>query len=697
LTGIGEPTRVNAQVVSSEFFPLLGVPPLLGRTISAEDDRPKAPDVAVLSYRMWQRRFGGDQGIVGRYMRLSDRPVQIIGVMPASFRFVYQDTELWRPLQLDRTQHWRDEGRFINVVARLRPEATVASARAELEAIARRLAATYAYNKNTGVRIAPLREELTGQVSTTLVALYAAVGVLLSIACFNVTNLLLARAASRRREMAIRTSLGAGPAAILRQLLAESLSLSLAGGLLGTALARWCLDALVAFAPPDLLRVPALTVDGRVLIYAVAVSLLTGLAVGLVPAVLGERQSVVAILRASGPAVTQSHRVRQALVVGQVALTVVLLSGASLLIRTVIALNHSDTGLDKHNLLTMDVALPPARYDGDRTITFYAQLLESIRALPGVEVAAAANSLPVIGEQQAGTVFHRLGTPERPLNELPYAAIRVVTSGYFRTLGIPVVRGREFTLIDDSNPDTGFIVNQAFVNAYLKDVNPLSVTLSAWMEEKNPYLPIIGVVGDVNEGSIRKAAEPTLFYSQRRLQQLAMTLLVRTAQPAALEKAATAAVHRIDRGLAVANVRTFETALSESVARERLGAIVSGAFAVSGLVLVSLGLYGVLAFLVTDRTKEIGIRIALGERLGRLMRSVIAGGLVLVGIGALLGIISSLLLLRYFDPLLFGVTPSDVSTYLGVIGLLTAVAVAASYLPARRASRVEPLVALRQD
>ncbi len=609
-----------------------------------------------------------------------------------------QETDLWRAFQLDRANRWREtDGRFVNVVARLKPDATLASARVDLESIARRLAATYEYNKKSSVRVASLREDLTGQVSTTLLALYAAVVVLLSIACFNVANLLLARAASRRREMAIRASLGAGRGAIVRQLLVESLLLSVIGGTLGIALARWSLDALVAFAPPDLLKVAAVTVDWRVLLYAVGMSVATGLVVGLVPALLAARESIVATLRASGPTVSQSHRVRQGLVIGQVALTVVLLSGAGLLTRTVLALARSDAGLDKRNLLTMDVALPSARYGADRTVAFYSQLTAALRALPGVQSAAAANSLPVIGSQQGGTVFHRLGTPLRPVSERPYTTIRVVTSGYFHTLGIPILRGREFTERDDTNPDAGFIVNEAFAKAYLAGLDPLAASLSVWMEEKNPYLPIIGVVGNVNEGSLRHAAEPTLFYSQCRMQQLAMTLLVRVPQPASMDKAAVAAVHRIDPGLAVAKVRTFESALSDSVARERLSAAVSGAFAVSGLLLASLGLYGVLAFLVTDRTKEIGIRIALGERLGRLMRSVIAGGLALVAAGAALGIAGSLLLLRSFGPLLFGVTPYDVSTYLGVLGLLAAVAAAASYLPARRAALVEPLVALRQD
>ena len=698
LTGVGEPARVNAQLVSSEFFPLLGVKPLLGRTVSEQDDRPNAPLVAVLSFDLWQRRFAGDPNVIGRVVQFNDRPVEIIGVMPATFRFVYQDNDIWCATRFDRQQHWREtDGRFISVVARLKEGTTIAAARAEMEGIAQRLAATYEFNKNTTVTLVPLREELTGQVHSSLLILYAAVGVLLSIACFNVANLLLARAASRRREIAIRTSLGAGRLAIVRQLLVESLLLAVIGGALGIALAHWSLGALLAFAPADLLRVSDLSVDRRVLVYAVGLSVLAGLVVGLVPAMLVARRSIVGSLRAGGPNVTVSPRVRQTLVVCQVAMTVVLLCGAGLLVRTVIALNRVNNGFDKHGVLTMRIGLPGIRYTPERRTAFYREAVAALRALPGVESAAAANSLAVIGAPRGGTVFHRLGTPELPINDRPAAVIRVATPGYFRTLRIPVLRGREFTEADDANPAPGFIVNEAFAKTYLSDVDPLAVSLSVWMENENPHLPVIGVVGNVSEGSVRDNPQPTLFYSHRRLQETEMTLLVRTSQPEALAKPAVAALHAIDPNLAVTKIRTFENALAESLARETLSALVSGAFAVSGLLLAALGLYGLLAFLVAERTKEIGLRIALGAQLGQLKRSVVGGGLRLVAIGAVIGVSTSLLLLRLFGTLLFGVTPYDPSTYATVLLLLCAVAALASYVPARRAARVEPLVALRQE
>jgi putative ABC transport system permease protein len=698
MTGVGDPVRLNGLQVSAEFFPLLGVPPLLGRVPSEADDRPNAPGVVVLSYQLWQRRFGGEAAIVGRVVQMNDRPFEVIGVMPQGFRFIFQDTDLWGAYRLDRAQAWRQtSGRFMNVVARLKPDTSIAAARADIDGLAQRLSTVHEFNKGTSVTMLPLRQELTGQVESSLLVLYAAVGVLLAIACFNVASLLLARASSRRRELALRSSLGAGQWAIVRQLLVESLLLAIAGGVLGVFLAGWTLDALVAFAPADLLRASELRVDRRIMFYALGLSIATGVIVGLVPAMMAARQSLIGSLRSSGSSVTQSPRLRQGLVVCQVAMTVVLLCGAGLLMQTVLALQGANNGLDRHGVLTMEVGLPPTRYPAPRRITFYQNAVAALRTLPGVASAAAANSLPVIGGPSGGTVFHRLGTPEVPINERPLAVIRVVTAGYFRALGIPVIRGREFVEADEAVPVPGFVVNQAFVNTFLKGLDPLGESLSVWMQSKNPHAPIIGVVGDVSEGGVRNAAEPTVFYSHGQLSQTSMTLFLRANQPAAQAAPAVAALRALDPNLAVSRIQTFDDAVAESLARDRLSALVSSAFALCALLLVSLGLYGLLAFLVTERTKELGIRIALGAHVGRLTRSVLGGGLMLVGVGAAIGLGGAFLLLRAIGTLLFGVTPQDLSTYAVVLGVLFTVAAAASYLPARRAARIEPLVALRQD
>ncbi|HEV2985146.1 MAG TPA: ABC transporter permease [Vicinamibacterales bacterium] len=704
LTGVGEPARLNAQLVSSEFFPLLGVTPLLGRTVSAQDDRPNAPVVVVLSYRLWQRRFGGDPNIISRVVQMNDRPAEIIGVMPASFRFIYLDNDVWGAARLNRNQPWRETaGRFLNAVGRVKADTTVAASRAELTGLAARLAATYDFNKNTTVDVVPLREALTGQVHTSLLVLYAAVALLLTIACFNVASLLLARAASRQREIAIRAALGAGRPAIVRQLLVESVLLALTGGVLGMFLARWSLDTLVAFAPADLLRASEITIDRRVLTYAIGLSLLTGVVVGLVPAVAVARRSIIAWTHAGGRVVTQSARIRQILVASQVALTVVLLCGSGLLVRTVMALNNANSGFDKRDLLTMEVQLPPARYNAERATSFYHAALSALREIPGVDAVAAANSLAVIGTPRGGTSFYRLGSGHS-VNERPSATsgdgaavIRVVSPGYFHALRIPVLRGREFGESDDANPTPGFIVNEAFARTFLSSTDPLKESLSVWMQDQNPYLPIIGVAGDVSEGSIRAGAKPTVFYSLRQMGILSLTFFMRTGQPTAIASNAVGAIHSLDKNLAVTKVRTVESAFAESLAREQLSATVSAAFALSGLLLAALGLYGLLAFLVAERTKEIGIRITLGARVNQLIRSVVGGGLGLVAIGAVIGVGGALVLFRLVGSLLFGVTPYDVSTYAAALTTLFTVAAVASYVPARRAARVEPVVALRQE
>jgi putative ABC transport system permease protein len=699
LAGAGEPRLVFAQQVSSEFFPLLGVAPLLGRTISDEDDRPNGPRVAVLSYRAWQDQLGGDRRAIGRTVQLDDEPYEIVGVMPAGFRFVREGVDVWTASQLDRHRPWRDtnEGRFIRVVGRLAAGETIGTARSEMEDIARRLAATHAFNKNTSVTVTPLREVLTGQVRTSVLALFAGVSVLLAIACFNVANMLLARTASRQREIAIRASLGAGRWAIARSVLLESLLLAGAGGALGLGLARWSLDALLAVAPTNLLGVSELFIDRRILIYAFGLSLSTGAIAGLASTILFARRSMADALRTRGSKAGHAPRVRQALVVVQVAMTVVLLCGAGVLVRTLIALDRAPIGFDARDVLTMRVAISPARYPDERPRDFYRQAVTRLRALPGIESVAVAASLPMIGIPRGGTRFQELGAPERPINDRPSTIVRMVAPGYFRTLRIPVRRGREFTEADNANPMAGFVVSETFARRYLSGRDALATSISVRMQDENPYLPIIGVVGDVSEGSVRVPPQPTVFYSHGRMPWAAMTLFVRGRQPELFVKPVTAALHELDPTLTVSNVRTFESALAESLARERISALISTSFGVGGLLLAALGLYGLLAYLVAERTKDIGIRIALGARLARITGSVVAGGLALVAIGAAIGVAGSLLLLRSLGTLLFGVTPYDAPTYVIVVVLLGVIAALASCLPARRAARIEPLTALRYE
>lgn len=653
----------------------------------------------MLSYRAWQEQMGGDRRAIGRTIRLDDLPYEIVGVMPAGFRFMREGVDLWTASRADRHRPWRESnaGRFLEVVARLAPDTTIGTARSEMEGVARRLAATHAFNKNTSVTLTPLREVLTGQVRTSVLVLFAGVGVLLAIACVNVASMLLAQSASRQREIAIRASLGAGRWSLARSVLAQSLLLAVAGGALGVAFARASLDALLAVAPASLLGVSELLVDRRVLVYAFGLSLATGAIAGLASTILFARRSMADALRTRGANAGHAPRVRQALVVVQVAMTVVLLCGAGILVRTLIALDRAPLGFDAHDVLTMRVAISPARYPGERPRDFYREALARLRALPGIESAAVAASLPMVGIPRGGTRFHQLGTPERPVNEQPSTVVRMVGPGYFRALRIPVLRGREFTDADNANPLAGFIVSETFARRYLSGRDPLAVSIAVRMQDENPYLPIIGVVGDVSEGSVRVAPQPTVFYSHGRMPWASMALFVRGRQPESLVKPVTAALRELEPALVVADVRAIEGALVESLARERISTLISTSFAAGGLLLAAIGLYGLLAYLVAERTKDIGIRIALGARLARITGSVVAGGLALVGMGAAIGVGGSLLLLRSLGTLLFGVTPYDAPTYLVVVVLLAVIAALASYLPARRAARIEPLMVLRQE
>jgi putative ABC transport system permease protein len=435
-----------------------------------------------------------------------------------------------------------------------------------------------------------------------------------------------------------------------------------------------------------------------VVAYAFGVSLVTGALAGLAPTMLFARRSTADASRARDSKGGHSPRVRQALVVVQVAMTVVLLCGAGVLVRTLVALNLASLGFEAHDVLTMRVGVSPVRYPDDRARDFYRDALTRLRALPGVESAAVAASLPMIGTPRGGTRFRQLGDdPERPVRELPSTVVRIVAPGYFRTLRIPVLRGREFTDADNESPMGGFVVNETFAAQYLAGRDPLATSISVRMQDDNPYLPIIGVVGDVSEGSVRVAPRPTVFYSHGRMPWTAMTLFVRGRRPESLVKSITAALHDLEPALVVSNVQTLDTAMAESLARERVSAVISASFGLGGLLLAALGLYGLLAYLVAERTKDIGIRIALGARLSRITGSVVAGGLGLVAIGAAIGVAGSLLLLRPLGALLFGVTPYDLRTYATVVALLGAIAAVASYLPARRAARIEPLSALRYE
>jgi putative ABC transport system permease protein len=721
LTGAGEPERLNGQNVSAEFFDLLRVRPSLGRTFTMDDDQPRAHRVVVVSDGFWRRRFGENPNIIGKTIELDANDYEIVGVMPTGFRFVSPDIDYWAPYGLSRAQDWRrNGGRFINVVGRLKPSITQSVAKAEMAGIASQLSATYTFNRGTSVTVVPLREALTGEVKASLLMLFAAVGILVLISCFNVASMLLARSAARRQEIAIRASLGAGRGAIVRQLLVESMVLALAGGLSGIVVARAGVSALLKFVPRNLLGITEAPLDGSILLYITALSVLTGAIFGLAPAMSTTRRVFTAHLKSMGRSFTTSSKLRQHLVTAQIAMTVILLCGAGLLTRTLMQLAATKTGMDAHRVLTMYMQPAERRYDDVQRVQFFKSAIERLRVLPGVQSVAAASRIPVVGPN-SGTVGHIRGMPPlfqgqdlnaglriQDMNSIPISAaggllcnVSVVTPGYFKTLGIPVLQGREFVESDQhQNAQPVFIVNEALVSKYLTGQDPLNVSLSVLMAAQNPYGRIVGVVGNVIEGSLRKGAEPTVFYEDGNNSAPGvtpgMTIFVRTSG-VDVAKTAVQAIHEVDKNQPVTQVRMLEDVLGESVFRERLAAVVSSAFALTALLLAGLGLYGLLAYSVAERTKEIGIRMALGAKPAAVLRIIMTRGFRLISAGLLLGLAGATVVSRFIESLLFGVSIHDPLTFLVVPALLLAVGGVSAFIPAHRATRVDPMIALRQD
>jgi len=679
---------------------MLRVTPQLGRVFNAEDEVPGAPRRVVLSYSLWQRKFGGDRNIVGKTIELNSTPTEVIGVMPAGFHFMSNDTDVWHAFGLNRNLAWRDvAGRFIPfVVGRLKPSVTATTAQTEMATIAARLGQLYAFNKGTTVDVTPLREVLTGEVRTSLLILFGAVGVLLLIGCLNVANLLVARSAYRRREIAIRTSLGARRGAIVRQLMIESITLASAGGIAAVLVAKSGIRVLLALTPPNLLQISSVPVDRWLLLYTLGLTLVTGIVLGLVPALPAVRGQLTDYLRDGTRSVTPSTRLRQGLIVLQMAMTVVLLCGAGLLLRSLLALTSDPTGVTASNVLTMRVELPPSRYNPPRQVAFFRQFTERLQSLPGVQSAGAARDLPVSTARISGTGFHIQGDPVLPPIEGPSTLVRVAAPGYFKTLGIPLLSGREFVETDqaDGGPPL-FVVNEAFVKKFLSTRDPLSTEILVRMQDDQRHGRIIGVAGNVKDRSLRGVAEPTVFYSNRQLPSPGMTVFVRTTRGSEIAREAAQIVRELDRNLPVIEVRMLEEAFAESVSRERLNAVVSAAFAISALLLASLGLYGLLAYTVAERTNEIGIRMALGARAWEVLRLIMSNGLRLSAFGAVLGLAAAFALSRFLESLLFGITPYDPMTYAGVAALLLVVSAFAVFIPARRAAMVHPIVALRKD
>jgi len=706
LAAEGAPERVEGARVSWSLFATLGVAPQLGRSFSAEEDRLGGPRVAILSHGLWQRRFGADPGIVGRAVSFDGEPHTVVGVLPDGFRLDFQvaDAEIYTPIALDGKDSIEERGmHYLGIVGRLKGGVLAAQAQAELAALAERLAQAYP-DSNTGrtVAVVPLHEEIVGDARRGLLVLLGAVALVLLVSSANVANLLLARATEREREVAVRSALGAGRRRLGRQFLTESLLLALAGGVLGLCIASWGVGALAAQAPADLPRAADIQLDLRVLGFTFAVSILTGLLFGMVPAWRSARTPLTLALNEGGRGSggPRRQRARSVLIVAEVAISLVLLVGAGLLLRSLDRILRVDPGFDPEGVLTASIRLPESKYATAQSYAaLYERLVARVAALPGVQAAGIATPLPVNNDVW-GTSFVRLDRPEPAPGERISAHYKSVTPGYFAALRIPLRAGRLLDDRDRRGAARAILVSQALARRAFPDEDPLGkqVRFGVSVDETDDGAAweIVGVVADTAVNRLEDEPQPAFYVSAWHQPIEGTSLVVRSASdPLSLAEALRREVQALDPELPVHRIRTMSELVSASVAQRRFQALLLAAFAGVGLALAAIGLYGVMAFSVSQRTREIGIRMALGAQGRGVLRLVIGQGLALVIVGVALGLAVALAFSRVLAGLLFRVSATDPAIFAIVPALLLLTALVASYPPARRATRVDPLTALR--
>ena len=707
LTGDGEPEEVPGEYATTNLFPVLGSNAVLGRTFTDEDGRDGQPRVAVISYGLWQRRFGGDRQIVGHQMTLNGLPATVIGVMPSGFGWhirrgtqASKPADIWLPWQISNDLRQR-RGRFASAVARLKPGVSMDQAKSEMDTIGVRLAQQYPqFNTNWGVNVVPLRIQMTGEIRRPLLILLGAVGFVLLIACANVANLLLARASSRRKEIAVRAGLGASRWRIGRQLLTESVMLSLVGGTLGVLVAWWGTKALVALSPPALIDLNSVRVSLPVLAFTLGLSVITGIVFGLVPALDATRFDLHGSLKEGGKNVggsSGSNRVRSLFVVTQVALALVLLVGAGLLAKSFKRLQAVDAGFNADNVLTVRVNLPISKYDTDqKRIAFFKEAREEMKAIPGVETVGAINTPPFTG-LYAGTTVDVDGQKLPPDQELKTGVV-VTDSNYFDVMQIPLKLGRLYTEQEATEMRHVVVVNETFVKKNLGGQNPLGHRVTIYMKNDNEPSEIIGVVADHKHLGLDVPVEPVAYWPHPELVYPGMTLMLRTRGDAnAAAPAARNVIHNLDPQQPIGEVSTMEALLSTSVARARFSASLLTVFSILALVMAAVGIYGVMSYTVLQRTHEIGVRMALGAQRLDVLKLMVKKGIVLGAAGVVVGLIASFALTRLIATLLFDVTATDTATFVIVSAGLFLVTLFACYVPARRATKVDPLKALRYE
>ncbi len=704
-TGEAEPLQVQAALVNADLFKVLGGDAALGRVISAEEDRYGGERVVVLSHGFWLRHFGGEQTVVGRQIPLSGNNYTVIGVMRPDFTMPRENPDVWVALRVANPVAAPIRGvHFLRTYLRLKPGVSLAQAQTEVEGINNWLAQQYPdENKERVRKLTPLHERITGEVRPALLILFGAVGLVLLVACANFSSLLLARSAARQQELAIRAALGAVRGRLVRQVLTESLLLALLGGVGGLVLTMWGVDLLVALKPDDLPLAAHISIDRWVLAFTFGVSVLTGVVFGLVPALSSSRLDMNEVLKEGGRGAAGGRlrqRVRSVLVVSEVALALMLLIGAGLLIKGFWRLRSVDPGFTPENLLTMRLELPETRYKEIPAQTQFREgLLERLNALPGVE-AAMVSELPMSGDQLTHN-FIIDGRPPLEVGSEPELDTRTVAGNYFRTMNIPVKEGRDLTPQDRADVPLVGVVNESFVRQYFQGESPIGKRIRWARMEQPQWMTIVGVVGDVKHFGLNQPEEPAFYSSYFQLQQpwkRWMYLVVRSQGDLnSLANRVKSEVWAVDKLLPVTRVKPMTEVMSASIAGQRFNLTLMSVFAITALLLSAVGIYGVIAFSVTQRSHEIGVRIALGAQTGDVLRLIVGQGLKLVLIGIGLGLLGAFAITRLMQSLLFGVSATDPATFAALAALLAGVALLASYVPARRATRVDPMVSLRYE
>ena len=699
LSGGAEPERLRGARVTMDFFDVLGRKPMLGRIFTAAEMQPGTNHVTILSYGLWQRRFSGDRNALGQTLKLNDELYTVIGVMAADFQFPGR-TEIWTPLALNLPNWQQRGGHYLGGIGRLKDGSSLAAAQADLNAIAARAERQYpASNSGWDTTIGTLQEAVVGKIRPTMLTLAAAVGFVLLIACVNLANLLLSRSAARRREIGIRSSLGAGRGRLMRQLLTESVLLAALGALAGLGLALAATRLVANLSPTILPRASEVALDARALGFTAAVAMLTGILFGLAPAIHMAKTDLMAALREGGRGNAigfRRNRLRSVLVVGEVALALVLLSGAGLLMRSFYRLQSVDPGFDSHGLLTFRTNLPGAKYRDDAAQAgFYQRALERIRSLPGVSVAGAAQIFPLAGDDYILT-FEQIGKPPVPVGNSPSAAYYVATPGYFAALRIPIQRGRDFTERDNAAAPPVAIISESMARQFYANENPIGQRIR--MGNGSKPAEIVGIAGDVRDQELESKGRPAVYEPAAQIPFGTMYFAVRTAgDPVALIPGVRAAMRELDAELPLDAVGTVDALVATALSQRRVAMVMMAVFAGLALLLAMIGIYGVISYSVTQATQEIGIRMALGAGRGDVLRIVYgyAGTLMAAGLG--IGLAAAAGTSRLLATQLFDVRPTDPGTYLSVAGALLLTGLAACAVPAFRAMRVDPLVALRDE